>query len=189
MRTSNPDRDRELGYNRLIADYFSNDHVYPDNIFRRRFRMRKHVFLRIVSAIEASDVFFQRNPDATGRMSISGLQKCTAAIRMLAYGVAADEVDEYLRLSESTARNTLEKFCDGVINNFGGEYLRRPNANDLARLLEVGEQRGFPGMMGSIDCMHWVWKNCPVAWRGQYQGRSGNATLVLEAVASADLWI
>ncbi|XP_010678635.3 uncharacterized protein LOC104894150 [Beta vulgaris subsp. vulgaris] len=44
-------------------------------------------------------------------------------------------------------------------------------------------------MIGSIDCMHWEWKNCPTAWRGQYQGRAGVATLVLEAVADRDLWI
>lgn len=188
-RTTNPDRDRELGYRRLVDDYFSDNPVYSDTLFRTRFRMRKHVFLRIHNAIEASDVFFQRTPDATGRMSISGLQKSTAAMRMLAYGVAADGIDEYLRMSAATSRNALLKFCEGVIRIFGPEYLRRPTANDLARLLYVGEQRGFPGMMGSIDCMHWEWKNCPAAWKGQHQGRAGKATLILEAVASYDLWI
>uniref|UniRef100_A0A0D3D7Y3 Uncharacterized protein n=1 Tax=Brassica oleracea var. oleracea TaxID=109376 RepID=A0A0D3D7Y3_BRAOL len=46
------------------------------------------------------------------------------------------------------------------------EYLRRPTPEDLQRLLDVGEVRGFPGMIGSIDCMHWKWKNCPTAWKG-----------------------
>uniref|UniRef100_A0A0D3DUS2 Myb-like domain-containing protein n=1 Tax=Brassica oleracea var. oleracea TaxID=109376 RepID=A0A0D3DUS2_BRAOL len=46
------------------------------------------------------------------------------------------------------------------------EYLRRPMPEDLQRLLDIGEIRGFPGMIGSIDCMHWVWKNCPTAWKG-----------------------
>nr|GEW25084.1 hypothetical protein [Tanacetum cinerariifolium] len=69
------------------------------------------------------------------------------------------------------------------------EYLRKPNENDLSRLLHVGEERGFPGMIGSIDCMHWQWKNCPTAWAGQYAGRSGKPTIILEAIASYDLWI
>ncbi|CAM8972205.1 unnamed protein product [Rhodiola kirilowii] len=102
---------------------------------------------------------------------------------MLAYGIAADAVDEYVRISESTARLSLTKFTKGIINQFGSEYMRRPTPDDLVRLLQIGEDRGFPGMIGSIDCMHWEWKNCPVAWKAQYQGRAGVATLVLEAVA------
>ncbi|CAM8940141.1 unnamed protein product [Rhodiola kirilowii] len=108
---------------------------------------------------------------------------------MLAYGIAADAVDEYVRISESTARLALTKFTKGIINQFGSEYMRRPTPDDLVRLLQIGEDRGFPGMIGSIDCMHWEWKNCPVAWKAQYQGRAGVATLVLEAIADRDLWI
>ncbi|CAN1298897.1 hypothetical protein LINPERPRIM_LOCUS23989 [Linum perenne] len=45
-------------------------------------------------------------------------------------------------------------------------------------------------MLGSIDCMHWPWKNCPVAWKGQFtRGDQGVPTIMLEAVASQDLWI
>ncbi|CAM8998074.1 unnamed protein product [Rhodiola kirilowii] len=63
---------------------------------------------------------------------------------------------------------SLLKFTEGVISCFGEEYLRRPTRRDLDRLLRQGEQRGFPGMIGSIDCMHWEWKNCPAAWKAQY---------------------
>ncbi|CAN1297164.1 Protein ALP1-like [Linum perenne] len=45
-------------------------------------------------------------------------------------------------------------------------------------------------MLGSIDCMHWTWKNCPVAWKGQFtRGDQGIPTIMLEAVTSQDLWI
>ena len=108
---------------------------------------------------------------------------------MLAYGSRLDAVDEYLRLGAITARLCVENFVEAIINFFGDEYLRRPTPADLQRLLHIGELRGFPGMIGSIDCMHWEWKNCPTAWKGQYTRGSGKPTIVLEAVASADLWI
>lgn len=45
-------------------------------------------------------------------------------------------------------------------------------------------------MLVSIDCLHWEWKNCPIAWRGQYtRGDYSIPTIILEAVASHDLWI
>ncbi|XP_024995885.1 uncharacterized protein LOC112529038 [Cynara cardunculus var. scolymus] len=92
-------------------------------------------------------------------------------------------------MSGSTTREALINFVNGVISCFGDEYLRKPTKDDLARLLHVGDQRGFPGMIGSIDCMHCQWKNCPSAWAEQYAGRSGKPTIILEAVASFDLWI
>ncbi|XP_016206844.1 uncharacterized protein LOC107647262 [Arachis ipaensis] len=103
--------------------------------------------------------------DAIGRRGLSPLQKCTAAIRMLAYGVAADVVDDYVCIGESTTIECLEKFVEGVILVFEDEYLREPNLNDVRRLLQMAEGRGFPGMLGSIGYMHWQWKTCPKAWK------------------------
>ena len=74
---------------------------------------------------------------------------------MLAYGVAADFMDEYVRIGESTAIESLKYFVKAVVDIFSNKYLRSPNSNDIAKLLAVGESRGFPGMLGSIDCMHW----------------------------------
>jgi hypothetical protein len=59
----------------------------------------------------------------------------------------------------------LGQVCTGVIEVFGGEYLRRPTRENLEHILQVNESRGFPGMLGSIDCMHWRWEKCPLAWR------------------------
>ncbi|CAM8929538.1 unnamed protein product [Rhodiola kirilowii] len=183
-------RDRVAGHQRLLNDYFSPNPVYPEQVFRRRFRMGKHIFLRIVDALTNSDPYFQQRVDAVGRKGLSPLQKCTAAMRMLAYGVAADAVDDYVRIGGTTAVECLKKFVSNVITIFESEYLRKPNSNDVERLLQMGEARGFPGMMGSIDCMHWQWKNCPKAWKGMFMsGHKGVATILLEAVASSDLWI
>lgn len=110
-------------------------------------------------------------------------------MRVFAYGTSTDVVDEYLRMSQTMTRDSLIHFVEDIIFCFGATYLRRPNEQDLTRLLNIGEQRGFLGMIGSIDCIHWQWKNCPHAWARQFTGRSGVPTIIWEVVASYDLWI
>ncbi|XP_020866332.1 uncharacterized protein LOC110224526 isoform X2 [Arabidopsis lyrata subsp. lyrata] len=183
------ERNREDGHKQLWEDYFCDNPTYTENLFRRRFRMNKALFLRIVNRLAAEVPYFKPKKDATFRNGISPLQQCTAAIRQLAYGAAADSIDEYVRIGETTARQCLEHFVVAIVDLFGNEYLRRPTQEDLERLLFYGEQRGFPGMVGSIDCMHWKWKNCPTAWKGMYSRGTDKPTIVLEAVASPDLWI
>jgi hypothetical protein len=151
--------------------------------------MQRHLFKRIKQAVKNHDNYFKKKFDACGKEGLSALQKCVAAICILAYGVPTDAVDEYVRIGESTARQSLQHFCRAVIEVFGKYYLRAPNAVDVARLLEEGEDRGFPGMLGAIDCMHWEWRNCPASWKGQFTGRGKHPTMILEAVASHDLWI
>jgi hypothetical protein len=182
-------RDYLQGEERLFHDYFSDNPVFPPHLFRRRFRMSRELFFRLQYALEAHDPYFIQKRNAAGTLGLSSLQKMTAALRILAYGVAADSTDEYVRIGESTAIESLRRFVKAVVNIFSEEYLRSPNSNDIARLLAVNEKRGFPGMLGSIDCMHWKWKNCPTAWKGQYTGHSREPTLILEAVASYDRWI
>ncbi|XP_057440354.1 uncharacterized protein LOC130732290 [Lotus japonicus] len=148
------ERDREAGNERLWNDYFSENPVYTEELFRQRFRMRKHVFLRIVGALGSHDPYFLMSVDAVGRQGLSPLQKCTAAIRMLAYGSPADSVDEYVRIGESTAIECLKNFVEGVCAVFGETYLRRPNQEDITRLLQWGESRGFPGSNNDINVLN-----------------------------------
>uniref|UniRef100_A0A0D3DCP4 Myb-like domain-containing protein n=1 Tax=Brassica oleracea var. oleracea TaxID=109376 RepID=A0A0D3DCP4_BRAOL len=129
--------------------FFSNndeDATFSSHLFRRRFRMNKELFFRLVHVLSYCFPFFQQRRDATGRFGLSALQKCTEAIRMLAYGSAADTVDEYLRLGETTALSCLHNFTDGIIQLFGIDVTRSsqveterptnlnnmfPNRNDL----------------------------------------------------------
>ncbi|XP_028065154.1 uncharacterized protein LOC114268226 [Camellia sinensis] len=122
--------------------------------------MRRSLFVSILHNIQQVNEYFIQTRDATGAPRLSGIQKMTAALRILQYGVPADAVDEYIRIGEN-----------------------------VARLLQEGEQRGFPGMLGSLDCMHWRWDKCPSAQAGAYTGHYHKPTVVLEAVDSYDLWI
>ena len=113
----------------------------------------------------------------------------TVALRMLVYGVTVNFMDEYVRTVKSTTMMSLKKFVSTVIAIFSEKYLRSPNNEDIARLLAHGQNRGFLGMLGSIDCMYWKLKNCPIAWKGMYCGYIREPTIILEVVASYDLWI
>lgn len=183
------DRNREARHLRLYQDYFSDNPTYGPVLFRRRNRMSRPLFLRIMNAVEDHDDYFVQKRNAAGLIGFSCHQKVTAAMRQLAYGIAADALDEYLGIAESTAIESLRRFVKAVVQVFEHEYLRSPNENNTTRLLELGEDRGFPGMLGSIDCMHWKWKNCPTELHGMYQGHVHEPTIILEAVASKDLWI
>ena len=50
-------------------------------------------------------LFKKRN--ATKMLSLSSLQKMTITIKMLAYGVTTDLIDEYLRIEKSIAIKSL----------------------------------------------------------------------------------
>ncbi|GJU67106.1 transcription elongation factor SPT6 [Tanacetum coccineum] len=128
-------------------------------------------------------------PDATGLPGFSVIMKCTCAIHQLAYGVTPDSLDEYLQMGNHCIRDCLDFFTMCVIDLFMPEYLRKPDFNDIQKLYTAHNNiHGFPGMLESIDCMHWEWRNCPKAWHGQFaRGDKIYPTIMLEAVASYDL--
>jgi len=103
-----------------------------------------------MNAVEAHDEYFIQKRNAANVLGLSCFQKVTVVMRMLSYAMAADITDE------STALDSLRHFVRTVVEVFGDEYLRHPNEVDTARLLQMGEKKGFPGMLGSIDCMHWA---------------------------------
>ena len=160
------ERDHGAARDRLMSDYFVENPVYNDFQFRRRYRMKRHLFLHIVQTLSSWSPYFCQRSDAFGKVGFSPLHKCTVAMRMLAYGTPADMWDKNLRIAETTIIECMNTFCRGVIECFGPTYLRKPTREDIQRLLHIGSARGFPGMLGSVDCMHWQWRNCPVAWKG-----------------------
>ncbi len=61
--------------------------------------MQHSLFNRIQIAIEAHESYFVQRRDAAKKLGHSFIQKMTAALRMLAYGVSNDFMDKYLRIA------------------------------------------------------------------------------------------
>ncbi|XP_022031374.1 uncharacterized protein LOC110932340 [Helianthus annuus] len=183
--------DRVKCHENLMRDYFVEEPVFNEEVFRQRFRMSKRLFLKILSDVQANNSWFQDAAYASGRKSFTSIQKVTSAIKQLATGNAPDEFDEYLNMSTRTSRESLEYFCETVCNLYASEFLRRPTSHDVALLYQAHEEKHhLPGMLGSLDCTHFVWRMYPTELRGQYmRGDHSHPTVMLEAVASQDLWI
>jgi hypothetical protein len=69
--------------------------------------------------------------------------------------MTADIIDEYVKLGKTTDLECLEYYCSGIIKCFRDEFLCRTTVADTQCLLDKAEERGFLGMLCSIDCMHW----------------------------------
>ena len=72
--------------------------------------MSRLLFFHLQSTLKTHDPYFIQKRNATGMLGLSFLQKMTAALMMLTYGVAADSTNEYVRIRESTAVESLKKF-------------------------------------------------------------------------------
>ena len=78
-------------------------------------RMQKYVFL---GSLETYPLETTTSPSELAQSImkvISPLAKCTTGMRMLAYGVAADAVEKYIKLGGTTALECLRQFCKGII--------------------------------------------------------------------------
>ena len=95
-------------------------------------------------------------------------------------------------MGKSTAELCCEKVAHAIrhCQELQDKYLQSPtraNARHVSILHEA--IHGFPGMLGSLDCMHVPWKNFPVTYQGQFtNGKKGYPTIILEAIANYNLW-
>ncbi|KAE9331242.1 hypothetical protein PF008_g15532 [Phytophthora fragariae] len=174
-----PNIDRLAGFYAELFHryYFSGLPTYNGEHFRRRFRMNRDLFNKIASDIECHDPYFRQKADCTCKLGLTCYHKCAAAIRALATGSSADDLDDRYRLAESTALETLRRFCEAVVAVYGESYLRYPTEQDLTRLL--AECKAWLARYAGIYQLHAL----ELEELGQYKGKESGPTIVLEAIA------
>ena len=55
---------------------------------------------------------------------------------------------------------------------------------EIAHVMRPYEERGFPGCVGSIDCVHLIWDKCPAGAYSACKGKGSFPTLAFQAVCS-----
>jgi Plant transposon protein len=173
-------------------DYWGPYPRFRDRDFERVFRITRTRADFLLNLLGNSDEFFQETVDCLGKRSICPKVKFLMALKLLCYGVSPSAFQDYFQMGISTAHECLKKFCSIISKDedLTLRYRRRMNRADARRLSELHYyHHGFSGIVGSLDCMHIFWKQCPVGWQGAYQGAKKAPTIILEAVADYNLFL
>ncbi|XP_047949580.1 uncharacterized protein LOC125195478 [Salvia hispanica] len=160
-------RYHNLAHIRLYQDYFAPQPRFGDAIFRRRFRMHHPLFMHIVGALERRYEYFGQGGCAwqTRTHALTEVHCRNQAIGVRRPRPTCSTSTS--TLGESSAIECLQNFCAGIRAIFEDCYLRSPSPKTGQRLINMhGSVHGFPGMLGSKDCMHLEWKNCSATWKG-----------------------
>ena len=86
------------------------------------------------------------------------------------------------------ALDAMKRWIAAIHAYFAKTYLQQPTRADLEHQIQINTKCGFLRMFASLDCMHWIWQNCPVAWQAQFQDKDLNHSLILEAIVEQLTW-
>lgn len=83
----------------------------------------------------------------------------------------------------------MKKLVAFIVEEHSPTYQRAINDEELDLILRRNAERGLPGCIGSLDCSHWEWRNCPKGMAGIHQNRKAKRSIIMETVCDEDLWI
>jgi hypothetical protein len=93
-------------------------------------------------------------------------------------------------MSRQYSRECCKEFDKAMRTIYMKDFLRLPTATDLKNIVKLHKAaHGVDGMIGSLDCTHTFWKNCPKAWQGSYKGKESKPSIVMEAIADYFLFL
>ncbi|GJU89510.1 ALP1-like protein isoform X1 [Tanacetum coccineum] len=98
-------RECDMAEGRLMADYFGPSPKYPDYYFRRRYRMNRSLFLKIVQVVpyDVNGVTFEK-----GYYLADGIYPQWAAF-VKSFTVARDEKNVVFKRRQESARKDVER--------------------------------------------------------------------------------
>jgi hypothetical protein len=182
--------DRRRAVMCITEDYFDPQPKFGLDDFKRMFRISRNIYDRLHSYLAGNVTFFRDGFDATGKAKISSHAKILIALKYLCYGCSVNAFRDYFQLGESTAMKSVKLLTKELVQSpFRNEFFGAMTPSDAKQVEALHRSvHGVPGMIGSLDCSHISWGNCPISHQGQFKGKAGEPTIVVEAMVDYNLY-
>jgi hypothetical protein len=173
----------------IERDYLGDDPLLGAE-FQLMFRLSRGRFQLLTKNVMASNISFVKSTSSDGlRQSILGA--CLLLpLKTLAHGVPPHIFIDYFQMSQQYSRECCKKFDKAMKQIYMKKFLRLPTETDLKNIAKLHQSvHSVDGLLGSLDCTHAFWKNCPKPWQGSCKGKELKPLIVLEAVAGYGLFL
>jgi hypothetical protein len=130
--------------------------------FKLMFRLSRGHFQGLMEDVMASNISFFKSTVRDGFDRSSLAARLLLPLKSLAYGVPPHTFIDYFQMSPQYARECCKEFDKAMRTIYMKEFLRLPTATDLKSIVKLHKAaHSVDGMIGSLDCTHTFWKNCP----------------------------
>jgi hypothetical protein len=158
--------------------------------FALMFRISRGRFQLMMEHVMAAEIpFYSGNVSANGDTVASLEARLLLPLKSLAYGVPPHTFIDYFQMSPPLARVCCIEFDRMIKRIYANKFLKLPSAQEVKSIVNLHKKvHGVDGMIGSLDCSHTIWKNCPKAWQGSYKGKGSKPSIVMEAICDYHLF-
>ena len=102
---------------------------------------------------------------------------CICAMRCLASGCTFDAIKEMTCVAQETHRKFFHDIFCALGKQASRYHIKMPHDEDsLHHVTSLYEQKGLPGCVGSIDCVHVYWDQCPASLHSTCKGKDKQGT-------------
>ena len=149
--------DSVFGKDILLNSNIQNPQHLDGKRFRLRFRVPYSVFSGIVQMFLTREGWNPSGAHDSFHKPAHPIQiKIMCALFILGRGTDLDTVSMLSRISIGTLSQFFHHFCAKMASAYH-EYISLPTGDDLKAVVARYTRMGFPGCVGSTDCVHFYW--------------------------------
>jgi hypothetical protein len=155
-------------------------------MFRRRFRMPYGCFMMLaehfrVDHPEWKEDWMKENRNKEQGHDLRILVLC--CLRILGCSYTYESINEVSHVSCCSAKKFFDEFIKWGMCKSRLVVKLPVDAEEIKRTTKQYEEEGFPGCIGSMDCVHIFWDRCPAGLRSVCKnGKNKHPSVVFQAI-------